>query len=363
MNETEPSKLEARVLQAAEAALEVEGAVGPLELFRYMLLLQPVHFEGWKKGNPCFRNLEEHIQVGPKKRVHILEIFKKWIHQKGLTPIEVPYTGRTLNGVHELQVTEAGDPEKEKFYRTRFAPAGSSERKERQLKEKLSKAPDLVVFQKISQEGGCKECGAELAKGSLLFMEQGEPLCLDCADLNHLIFLPAGDATLSRRARKHSPLSAVVVKFSRARNRYERQGLLVTEGALAQAENQCAADAPERASRRAQAAVVREVQDREFVQAVTKALLEQYPSCPVSEAESIAAHTAERGSGRVGRSAAGRALDPQALELALRAHIRHQHTNYDELLMEGVPRLDARAQVREAIERVMAKWSSGARAE
>jgi hypothetical protein len=41
------------------------------------------------------------------------------------------------------------------------------------------------------------------------------------------VFLPAGDAALSRRARKASTLSAVVVRFSRPRKRYERQGILV----------------------------------------------------------------------------------------------------------------------------------------
>jgi hypothetical protein len=215
------------------------------------------------------------------------------------------------------------------------------------------------VFQKVTEGGGCKECGIELAKGSLLFMEQGEPLCLQCADLEHLVFLPSGDAALSRRARKHSPLSAVVVRFSRARKRYERQGLLVTESAIERGETECAADAPERARRREQAATLRKVEDAEFVQAVTKAVLEQYPKCPASEAESIAEHTAERGSGRVGRSAAGRSLEPRALELAVRAHIRHEHTEYDALLMRGMARLEARAQVREEIERVAARWRGG----
>ena len=42
-----------------------------------------------------------------------------------------------------------------------------------------------------------------------------------------LVFLPAGNATLSRRAKQASRLSAVVVRFSRARKRYERQGVLV----------------------------------------------------------------------------------------------------------------------------------------
>src|SRR5258706_11693415 len=94
---------------------------------------------------------------------------------------------------------------------------------------------------------------------------EGQPLCLACADMDHLVFLRRGDAALSRRARKYSPLSAVVVRFSRARKRYERQGLLVTEEALAKAEEECAADAPERATARARSALARQEQDRELL--------------------------------------------------------------------------------------------------
>jgi hypothetical protein len=60
--------------------------------------------------------------------------------------------------------------------------------------------------------------------------------------MDHLVYLPSGDAKLSRRAKAASGLSAVVVRFSRARRRYERQGVLVEKDALARAEAQCRAD-------------------------------------------------------------------------------------------------------------------------
>src|SRR6266704_4367185 len=101
---------------------------------------------------------------------------------------------------------------------------------------KADASEDIVVFSIVSPST-CSECGAELGKGRFLRIEKQKPLCLTCADLDHLVFLPAGDMALSRRARKHSPLSAVVVRFSRARNHYERQGLLVGEEALARAED------------------------------------------------------------------------------------------------------------------------------
>jgi hypothetical protein len=228
---------------------------------------------------------------------------------------------------------------------------------QRQLKAKLEKAPDLVVFETVAPSVICSECKLEMSKGNFLFMEKGQPLCLSCADLDHLQFLPSGDAALSRRARKHSPLSAVVVRFSRSRGRYERQGLLATEEAIARAEEECLADAPERAAQREKSAERRQEEDAEFVTTLTEAISQKYPGCPSAEAKAIARHTALRGSGRVGRSAAGRALDEEALTLAVVAHVRHSHTRYDELLMAGTDRAEARLQVREQIDRVLEKWS------
>jgi hypothetical protein len=53
---------------------------------------------------------------------------------------------------------------------------------------------------------------------------------------------------------------------------------------------------------------------------------------------------------------AGRALDEHAVMLAVIASVRHQDTGYDELLMAGVPRGEARARVRPDIDRILATW-------
>src|ERR1700726_4448603 len=97
-----------------------------------------------------------------------------------------------------------------------------------------SEAKDLVVFD-ILRESKCADCGKELLGGDFLFMEGDRPLCLTCADLDHLVYLPRGDTALTRRARKHSALSAVVVRFTSARKPYERRGQLVEETAVGQA--------------------------------------------------------------------------------------------------------------------------------
>jgi hypothetical protein len=63
-------------------------------------------------------------------------------------------------------------------------------------------------------------------------MEPPGPCCLECAGFAGLDWLPRGDAKLTKRAAQLSQKRLVVVRFSRARKRYERQGLLVEPAAL-----------------------------------------------------------------------------------------------------------------------------------
>ena len=53
----------------------------------------------------------------------------------------------------------------------------------------------------------------ELVRGAwITLVEEKRALCLSCADLDHLLFLPAGDAALTRRSCKDSTLVAVILK-------------------------------------------------------------------------------------------------------------------------------------------------------
>jgi hypothetical protein len=191
---------------------------------------------------------------------------------------------------------------------------------------------------------------------SLLVLEDGAPRCLDCADLGHLVFLSRGDTALTRRSREESALSAVVVRFNRRRSRYERQGVLVEEAALARAEARCLADAEARRRRRARDARRRAVEDERFVAAFAAEILRLFPRCPAERARAVAAHASVRGSGRVGRSAAGRALTEGAVISAVVAAVRHVDTPYDQLLMRGVPRYEARRRIAPAVEAVLRAW-------
>ncbi|MEU9864130.1 DUF2293 domain-containing protein [Streptomyces sp. NPDC047971] len=200
----------------------------------------------------------------------------------------------------------------------------------------------------------CSEC----RQGPLerMIVEFNAPVCLDCADLGHLVFLRRGDTALTRRAREGSSLWAVVVRHNRRRTRYERQGLLVEEAALVRAEAACLADAEARARRRARDAARRADRDAEVTAALEAEILRLYPRCPADRAAEIATHAAQVGSGRVGRTAAGRALDRGAVTAAVRAAVRHVDTEYDTLLMRGVPRHQARTRVTPAIEAVLRAW-------
>jgi hypothetical protein len=220
------------------------------------------------------------------------------------------------------------------------------------------KSEEIKVF--ISnRDSKCDECGEELGRKAWITLERDKgALCLSCADLDHLIFLPAGDAAVTRRARKHSALSAVVLKFSRARRRYERQGLLVEDKALQQAEAECLADEESRARRREREMDRRAELDGQYVTAFAARIREIFPLCPTEREREIAEHACRKYSGRVGRSAAAKGLDEEAVRLAVAAHIRHRETNYDDLLGKGCYRGEARARVREDVDRICERWQS-----
>jgi len=220
---------------------------------------------------------------------------------------------------------------------------------------KTSQRDEIVVFW-IVRDSVCAECGEELGKGRFLRLESEQPLCLACADLDHLVFLGRGDAALTRRANRYSTLRAVVVRFSRSRKRYERQGVLVEEQALARAERECLSDAEARQLARKRAAERRQELDAEYVGAFARRVGELFPGCPTEEQQAVAEHACQKYSGRVGRSAAAKELEPKAVELAVRAHIRHVHTGYDELLAGGLPRHEARTLVAEAVRGQLNRW-------
>jgi hypothetical protein len=345
--------LQRRVVNTAEAALADHQYVSATDILIGIRFLESVHLQYWKKGRVDF--LEQMIQANPAKVSLATSLFQEWALTKGLKPIETPYVRSGRDGTVDLRFSASGDPRVEKNYRTHYVSPALSGRQRQQIEQKLSAPAPPVVFQ-ILRDSACSECAVEILRDDLLLMEAERPLCLACARLGDLEFLAAGDAALTRRSTKYSKRSAVVVRFSRSRGRYERQGILVEAPALQRAEQECALDADARAQARARGTGQLKEEDRALLTRMTGQIESLFPGCPTKEAAVIAAHTAVRGSGRVGRSAAGRSLDESALTAAVVAAIRHRHTNYDELLSSGVDRLLAREWVSERVQEILEAW-------
>jgi hypothetical protein len=315
-------RLERRVIDAAEAALEARGFVTAIDVLTGLGWLPPSSERAWRQGRIPY--LEHAVSAHADKISRAMRHFRGWAASRGLKPSETAYVARTRDR-RTLRFSRSGEPSIEDAYRTQWVSPKLSDRKREQLAERQSRPPDLVVVSPI-RDWTCSACGGT---DDLLIMDEPGPLCLACAEMDHLVYLAAGDAALTRRAKAASRLSAVVVRFSRARRRYERRGVLVEEDALADAERQCLADEEARARRRGRDAERRAGEDVDLRARLTAEISRLFPGCPPHRAEDIARHAAARGSGRIGRSAAGRALEADAVELAVVASIRHEDTAYD----------------------------------
>ena len=335
------ANVETRVARIAEALLAEQGSVRPVEVLVALGWLAQPNVDRWKRGR--VPSLDRCVGVDADKVAAALAALQHWAEDHALKPSEADY--------QDLQFTADGDADVERAYRTHWASTDIPET----MVERPRGHRRIVVISP-HKAWTCASCGDT---GAFLRMDRVGALCLDCADLGHLEFLPSGDAALTRRATKASRLSAVVVRWSRRRNRYERQGILAEAAAIEQAAQECLSDAEVRARRRKRDESRRADHDVRFRSEFAAAIREQFPGCPVDRAEAIALHAAARGSGRVGRSAAGRALDADAVRLAVVASVRHVDTDYDALLMSGVDRESARARVHNRVEDVVNAWRDG----
>lgn len=221
----------ARVRRVAQETLADQQYVCPVDVLLGLRWLEPAHVDRWRQGRVAY--LEEEIQTNPVKVSAAMAELFRWARESGLAQSETAYVARTHDR-HPLRFSARGDAETERAYRTLWVSPTLSAAKRERLVEKLNRPADLVVVA-ASRAWTCAKCHDESFGGALLIMEEAGPLCMDCADLGHLEYLPAGDAALTRRAKELSGLSAVVVRWSRARKRYERQGLLVESAALEKA--------------------------------------------------------------------------------------------------------------------------------
>ena len=215
---------------------------------------------------------------------------------------------------------------------------------------------ELKVFIENIDEK-CDQCGEKLGRKAWITLKKDKgALSLVCADLDHLIFLPSGNTALTRRARQNSILSAVVLKWSQSRRRYERQGVLIEENALRNAEKECLADDEIRSRRREREAERRAEIDIQYIDRFAKRVRELFPLCPTGREISIAEHACLKYSGRIGRTATAKGFEENAIRLAVIAHIRHAETSYDEHLAKGNDRSESRFRVNEKVTEIMNRW-------
>jgi hypothetical protein len=216
-----------RVTKAAEASLADHDYVSAIDILVGIRWLDPRMVDRWRQGQ--FDCLEAVVQSNLPRISEAMKLFRSWALTKGLLARETHYVARTPQR-QTLRFSRSGAPTIEQAYCTHWISPKLSERKRERLAEKVGRAPDLVVIQPLNAEWTCHRCGGS---GDLLIMEQPGPACLRCAGLDDLEFLASGDALLTRRVKAKSPRYAVVVRFSRSRRRYERQGVLVEPQVLA----------------------------------------------------------------------------------------------------------------------------------
>ncbi|MET9027855.1 DUF2293 domain-containing protein [Nocardia sp. NPDC004168] len=340
------SKLRRRVVEAAEAALAQRKYVSAVDVFAVLGWVRSGQVDRWRQGQAP--SLEQVTAVDGRRMLEAADLLGEWAREHGLNASTAAYlsSGRDREA---LRFVDDGD---DTVFRVHWLSAELSPARREQVVQRQNRAPDLTVVE-AAEPWTCAECAES---GSYLITSAAGPLCLTCSDLDHLEFLPAGNAALSRRAKKESTLAAVVVRFNRRRKRYERLGILVEEAALTRAEQQCLADEEARSRRRDRDRVRRAAEDVEYRARMSDEIRRLFPRCPADRATEIAEHAAARGSGRVGRTAAAKLLSAEALTLAVIASIRHRDTDYDHLLMTGISRSEARARIRPTVDRVLESW-------
>jgi hypothetical protein len=102
----------------------------------------------------------------------------------------------------------------------------------------------------------------------------------------------------------------------------------------------------------------REDLDRQFVEDFARRVRRLFPNAPEGRELAIAEHACLKYSGRVGRSAAAKALGDDAVRLAVAAHVRHAETRYDTLPATGRDRAEARREVQADLARIMNQWGT-----
>lgn len=214
-----------RVAEAADRALAEQRYVSLADVLLGMGWLDPSAPTRWRTRQ--IPSLESALGVGAENYALATRAFEHWVAAADLEPIVVVPMARTA-ARDELRASESGDPDVEAVWRTHWLPKSLAAKERARVVDALLTPPELVAIDNRN-DWQCHRCG-----GQTLFsmMEPEGPACLVCVGLGELVFLPSGDAKVTRAARKASTKQAVVVRWAGARKRYERIGYLIEQAAL-----------------------------------------------------------------------------------------------------------------------------------
>jgi len=216
--------------------------------------------------------------------------------------------------------------------------------------------PDTPVVFDIVRPSVCSVCGDELGSGCMIMVRGDNAICAECGEFDHLRYLPGGNRRVTLRATKHSRAVLVVVRWSRSRKRYERQGILAEKEAIEQAQEECLAEKDLRKVREMSEAMARGYISRQYLDAFRAMLGERWPGCPEKDAAFISEQATRW---RWARSEQVPEPTPELVDTAVFDRIRHRHTEYDRLIFGGMEREKARAQVGEEVETIAEAWRAG----
>src|SRR5581483_10945986 len=177
------------------------------------------------------------------------------------------------------------------------------------------------------------------------------------------VFVPRGDPALTRALLARGALR--VVSFLSGKK--QQIGVAALAAAIEEARREVAATAEKRAVARERSRERRAADEADYRAAFARELVRLFPSIPEADREAVVRLTCEVSSGRVGRTSWAKSLAEEPIRLAVRAHVRHAHTEYDALLRKaglgaafGRADDEARQAAREAvagkIEAVLRAW-------
>ena len=223
-----------RVIKAAEEALCKNNYVSPIDIFIGMGSLKPSDLEDWRKGRIPY--LERAIQGNLSKISFWMKCFREWAKAKGLKPSYTAYIRKKVSGpARELRFSVSRDPGIEESYRTHYVSPLLCEIKERKIMHKLDCPPEGVVFRSVLALLCC-ECKKNFNKGTFFYCDEGRGLCLVCANLNKLEYLPREERNLTRHIVKSGVDFKRVVEFRYSDISYERIGILVDKESIRNAQ-------------------------------------------------------------------------------------------------------------------------------